>query len=129
AAGFGQAQSDNHPFLVGQVAMMVSGEWMPHWVERWAPTLDYGVAAFPCTDPDAPPTSAVGGNVVCIPRESHHPEAAWAFVSWLQTREAQLEFARGIFNLPNRRDMLAEPTLTRGSRAARGYSVLLKLAA
>jgi maltose-binding protein MalE len=53
---------------------------------------------------------------------------AWTLVSWLQTRAAQLQFARGITNLPNRRDMLDEPSLTRGSRAARGYSILLGLA-
>jgi multiple sugar transport system substrate-binding protein len=129
AAGFGQAQSDNHPFLVGQVAMMVSGEWMPHWIERWAPTLDYGIAPFPRASPSASMSSAVTGNVVCIPLESRHPEAAWVFVSWLQTREAQLQFARGVFNLPNRRDMLTEPSLTQGSKAARGYAALLELTA
>lgn len=129
AAGFGQEQSGNHPFFAGQAAMMVSGEWMPHWIERWAPSLDYGIAPFPTQDPHAPPTSSIGGNIVCIPRESRHPEAAWIFVSWLETRAAQLEFARGIYNLPNRRDMLAEPSLTQGSRATRGYSELLKLSA
>lgn len=128
-AGFGQGQSDNHPFLIEKTAMMISGEWMPLWIQRWAPHLDYGIAAFPRFDPTAPPTAAIGGNVVCIPRESRHPEAAWRFVSWLQTHDAQLQFARGIFNLPNRRDMIDEPSLTRGSRAAEGYAVLLKLAA
>jgi multiple sugar transport system substrate-binding protein len=129
AAGFGQAQSGNHPFLIGQTAMMVSGEWMPHWIERWAPHLDYGVTAFPRSEPGAPPTCSIGGNIVCIPRASRHPGAAWTFVSWLQSRDAQLAFAGGIFNLPNRRDMLDEPSLTRGSRANRGYAVLLHLAA
>jgi ABC-type glycerol-3-phosphate transport system substrate-binding protein len=128
-AGFGEAQSGNHPFLMGETAMMVNGEWMPYWIERWAPQLDYGIAPFPITDPHAPRTCSVGGNIVCIPRECRHPEAAWIFVSWLQTRGAQLEFARGIYNLPNRRDMLDEPSLTRGSRAARGYAVLLGLSA
>jgi multiple sugar transport system substrate-binding protein len=129
AAGFGQAQSGNHPFLMGLTAMMVSGEWMPHWIERWAPDFDYGVTDFPRTDCHRPVTCSVGGNVVCIPQASRHPDAAWEFVSWLESREAQLEFARGIFNLPNRRDMLGEPSLTRGSRANRGYAVLLHLAA
>jgi multiple sugar transport system substrate-binding protein len=128
-AGFGQGQSDNHPFLIQQTAMMISGEWMPHWIERWAPHLDYGIDAFPRVDPKAPPTASIGGNVVCIPREARHPEAAWKFISWLQTHDAQLQFAQGIFNLPNRRDMLHEPSLTRGSRAAQGYAILLDLAA
>src|SRR5205085_11567365 len=101
-AGFGQGQSDNHPFFHDQTAMMISGEWMPLWIERWAPHMEYGIAAFPRVDPEAPPTASIGGNVVCIPRESRHPDAAWVFVSWLQTHEAQLQFAQGIFNLPNR---------------------------
>jgi multiple sugar transport system substrate-binding protein len=129
ASGFGQGEGTNHPFLRGQTAMMVSGEWMPYWIDRYAPSLDYGIADFPRTAPNPPKTSSIGGNIVCIPRESRHPDAAWRFVSWMQSRSAQLEFARGITNLPNRRDMLQEPSLTRGSRAARGYSVLLSLAA
>ena len=50
-------------------------------------------------------------------------------MSWLQTHDAQLQFAQGVYNLPNRRDMLREPSLTRGSRAAEGYATLLELAA
>jgi multiple sugar transport system substrate-binding protein len=129
AAGFGQSQSSNHPFFRGQTAMLVSGEWFPYWIERYAPGLDYGVAPFPRADPDAPPAAVIGGNPVCLPRESRHPEAAWRFISWLQRREVQREFALNIYNLPNRRDLLADPALTRGSRAARAYSVLLDLSA
>src|SRR5262249_58979638 len=98
AAGFGQQQSGNHPFFRGQTAMMLSGEWIPYWIDRYAPGLDYGVAAFPVATPNAPPTCSVGGNPVCIPRESRHPGAAWTFIAWLQSREAQLQFAREIHN-------------------------------
>jgi multiple sugar transport system substrate-binding protein len=127
--GFGQSQGDRNPFFVRQTAMMISGEWMPYWLERWAPTLDYGIAPFPRADLDAPPTSSIVGSSVTIPRESRHPEAAWVFATWLQTRPAQLALARDLYNLPVRRDLVTDPALTRGSRAARGFGALLSLAA
>src|SRR5205814_1316456 len=96
----------------------------PSWLERLAPDLDYGVARFPDVDPDGPPTANIGGNPVCIPRESRHPDAAWTFISWLQTRDAQLEFARGIHNLPNRIDMLAYPILASFYYSLTDYAVL-----
>src|SRR5207244_576109 len=111
AAGFGQEQSGNNPFFLGQSAMLLSGEWFPYWIERYAPATDYGVAAFPTTDPAAPPTCAIGGNVVCIPTDSRHPSAAWEFIAWLQTRGAERELARGIFNMPYCRDMLCDAAL------------------
>jgi multiple sugar transport system substrate-binding protein len=129
AAGFGQGQSANNPFFSGKTAMMASGEWNPFWIERYTPQLDYSVGPFPGFEPGMAPPSNIGGNVVVIPRESRHPEAAWKFIAWLQGRSAQLQFAHNIYNLPNRRDLLTDPTLTRGSRAARSYSVLLRLSA
>jgi multiple sugar transport system substrate-binding protein len=129
AEGFGQAQSVNHPFFVGQTAMMVSGEWMPLWIDRYAPAIDYGIAPLPRTDPAAPPTSSIVGSSLSIPCESRHPEAAWRFACWLQTRSAQRQLAQALANLPVRRDLLADPALVRGSRAARGYGVLQGLSA
>jgi multiple sugar transport system substrate-binding protein len=129
AAGFGQSQSANHPFFVGQTAMMVSGEWMPYWIERYAPALDYGIAPLPRADPSAPPTTSIVGSSLSLPREGRHPEAAWRFACWLQTRPVQRRLAQALANLPVRRDLLADPVLVRGSRAAQGYAVLLGLSA
>jgi multiple sugar transport system substrate-binding protein len=129
AEGFGQAQSQNHPFFAGQTAMMVSGEWMPYWLERYAPALDYRIGPLPRIDPHAPPTSSIVGSSLSIPSGSRHPDAAWVFARWLQTRPVQRQLAQALANLPVRRDLLADPSLVSGSRAARGYGVLLGLSA
>jgi multiple sugar transport system substrate-binding protein len=129
-SGSGQLQGASHPFFTGKMAMMVSGEWMPVWIERYAPDLDYGIAPFP-TRRDMPqlrvPTQ-IGGNPACIPRESRHPEAAWTFVAWMQTREAQIAFAQAINNVPNIRSLLTEPELVAGSKRKQMYGKVLRIA-
>jgi ABC-type glycerol-3-phosphate transport system substrate-binding protein len=126
----GQLQGASHPFFTGKMVMMVSGEWMPVWIERYAPDLDYGIAPFP-TRRDTPqlrvPTQ-IGGNPACIPRGSRHPDAAWTFLAWMQTREAQIAFAQAINNVPNIRSLLTEPDLVAGSKRKQMYGKVLRIA-
>ena len=129
-AGFGQGQGPQHPFFVGKVAMMVSGEWIPSWVERYAPKLDYGIAPFPYprNRPQLAGTTWLGGNPICIPTGAEHPDEAWMFIKWLQTPEVQEAFAEAINNVPNIRSVLASPKLTTGSRAKVNFGKMLAIA-
>lgn len=130
AAGFGQAQGTNNPFFVGQVAMMINGEWNPYWCSRYAPKLDYGVAPIPPLRPgdDRPPSTWLGGNMICIPRGAAHPKEAWDLLVWMQSDEAQLLFADAMNNVPNQRRLLDSPRLRTGADYRRKFSVFLDLA-
>jgi multiple sugar transport system substrate-binding protein len=130
SAGFGQGQGPNHPFFVGKTAMMLSGEWIPWWVERYAPRLSYGVAPvpYPAARPDLRLSNLVGGNPLCISKESRHPKEALEFLRWVQTPEAQESFALAMNNVPNIRSVLHSPTLTQGSQRKRNYAQFLRLA-
>jgi multiple sugar transport system substrate-binding protein len=126
----GQLQGASHPFFTGKMAMMVSGEWMPVWIERYAPDLEYGIAPFPARRemPELRAPTQIGGNPACIPRESRHPDAAWTFLAWMQTRAAQIAFAQAINNVPNIRSLLTVPELVAGSKRKRMYGKVLRIA-
>ena len=128
ASGFGQGQGPNHPFFVGKTSMMISGEWIPWWIERYAPKLDYGLTSLPPSGgrPEQRGANLVGGNPICIPTESRHPDEAWEFIRWVQTPEAQIAFAQGLNNVPNVRSVLGSPILTQGSPRKQNYAKFLQ---
>jgi multiple sugar transport system substrate-binding protein len=129
-SGFGNNQSANNPFYTGQIAMMISGEWNPYWVKRYAPQVEYGVAPLPHPEshPERARTTWLGGNMFCIPRGSAHPKEAWDFLVWAQTDEAQVLFARLRNGVPNRRSVLNDPVLRTGEPYKVKYGVFLDLA-
>jgi multiple sugar transport system substrate-binding protein len=130
ASGYGQVQGANHPFFIAKTAMMLSGEYIPWWIERYAPRLSYGLTA--CPYPRAAPalhgSNLIGGNPMCIPTESRHPNEAWEFIRWVQSHDAQVEFATALNNVPNVRSVLSDPTLTQGSLRKRNYAKFLRFA-
>jgi multiple sugar transport system substrate-binding protein len=129
--GFGEFDSPNHQFFVGKVAMMFSGEWWPSYVTRYSPTTDYGVVAlpYPSKYPWRKGSTFLGGNFAAIPSESKHPQAAWEFIKWMQTRQAQVAFSKVMHGLPNVRRAIFAPELTRGSREKEAFAVLCRIAA
>jgi ABC-type glycerol-3-phosphate transport system substrate-binding protein len=94
ATGFGQFGSPQYPFFAGRTAMVFQGVWLNNYMRQYAPSLDYGVAAWPATREGAPPFANVEGDMLIIPRTAKHPREAWEFLKYLnscnphaQTRE------------------------------------------
>ena len=129
-SGFGASQGANNPLYTGQVAMLFGGEWDPYWASRYAPQLQYGVAALPppAAHPERAGTTVIGGNVFCIPADSHHPNEARDFLVWMQSAEAQTQFAHDMNNVPNMRTALHSPTLRAGAPFRRQYGKFCDLA-
>jgi multiple sugar transport system substrate-binding protein len=125
-SGFGQGQGPNHPFFVGKVAMMMNGEWIPCWIEKYCPKLHYGVTSIPYAPerPDCRGTTSLSVNLLAIPSEAKHPKEAWEFLKWLQRPDVQLEFADALNNVPNTRAALRMPQLITGSERRRNYGKL-----
>ena len=50
---FGDEFSNNNPFMTGQVAMAIDGEWRGGMIDDSNSKVDYGVAPFPVPDDQA----------------------------------------------------------------------------
>lgn len=101
-SGFQGAEQD--PFYTGKVGMMINGSWMVSNVARYAPGMDFGVAAAPV------PAERVkgegrfkgvdkfitwtGGFSFAIPVGARHPNEAWRFVKFMSSVDAALINAR-----------------------------------
>lgn len=86
------------PFLSQRVSMIAQGPWMANFARTYAPTLDYGAAPLPPIESLFDPAAPVGmleADVLVIPRGSPHPEEAYEFLRFTQTRENQEFLAIG----------------------------------
>ncbi|MDI7247109.1 MAG: ABC transporter substrate-binding protein [Bacillota bacterium] len=98
AAGFGSHLSD--PFYTGKVAMKSEGCWMLSDMRRYAPNLvanDLGVAPLPRGKVRA---TIAGGFSLVIPKGAAHSDAAWEFIKFAVSKDAQILFARKAGTIP-----------------------------
>jgi len=97
--------NENDPFVTGQVAMQINGDWNIKNYSRWNPRLDMGTAPAPVPDDrfyhrglfknekDTFITWA-GGFAWVIPRGARHREEAWKWLKWVNSYEARMLNAR-----------------------------------
>jgi multiple sugar transport system substrate-binding protein len=83
------------PFISGAFSITLDGQWRVEQLAKYAPDLDYRVAAVP---PPAGGRAAAGrsnGNFMVVPSSARHAEGAWEFIrfwSGLSDPEAAAEF-------------------------------------
>ena len=75
------------PFLIGQVAMMVDGNWKLSNIARYKPDMNFGVAPAPVPKGE-PPITWSGGFSFAIPSGAKHPKLAWEFIKWMSSPAA-----------------------------------------
>ncbi len=81
-SGFGNVFSPNDPFISGQVAMMVGGNYHTEALRTYAPKLDYGVTTLPVAPGGAKNVTEFSCNVYMVPAGAKHPLEAVKFAMW-----------------------------------------------
>ncbi|GGL07734.1 ABC transporter substrate-binding protein [Sphaerisporangium melleum] len=113
---FGDEWSADNPFMKGQVAMAIDGEWRNAMIAADAPDLDYGTAPLPVADdrPDLYGGGFIAGTVIGIPRGAAHSQAAWELVRHLTTdTDALVTLSNALRNVPSTLPALQSPKLDR----------------
>jgi multiple sugar transport system substrate-binding protein len=86
-ATFGNFASPSDPFLAGQVAMELQGEWMYNFISKYAPQLEWGAAPFPAKDPVRfPQVTLAESDVLLIPKGAAHPTEAFEFIRYINSQ-------------------------------------------
>ncbi|HEX2862635.1 MAG TPA: extracellular solute-binding protein, partial [Lacunisphaera sp.] len=95
-ATFGQSQSSRSPFIAGACAMVLQGPWLPNFVEKFAPDIEWGVTPFPAVPgvADDAPMTVVISDMLVIPRGASHPRAAFEFIRYVQRQDVAEKLAR-----------------------------------
>lgn len=74
------------PFLIGQVAMKIDGNWQLRHMAELAPDLEFGVAPAPAPAGRSSITWG-GGYSYVIPRGARHPEKTFELIEYLVSEE------------------------------------------
>jgi multiple sugar transport system substrate-binding protein len=80
------------PFVTGNVAMMVTGDWEIGTIARYAPDMEYEIAPTPVVEGRDFMTWS-GGFVNGIPTGAKHMDASWEFLKYMGGKDAQLMYA------------------------------------
>ena len=93
-SGLGTFSSPQNGFLDGKVAMELQGVWMYNFITRFAPQMElpkriWAVAPFPYPKnrTDLAGTSVADVDILVIPRGAKHPNAAFTFIRFLESRK------------------------------------------
>ncbi len=107
---FGDEFGSKNPFMTGQVAMAIDGEWRVGMIADADSDVDYATAPFPVPDDKAADYGQgyTSGTIIGIANTSKKQNAAWEFVKYLTTdTDAVVSFANAIHNVPSTKASLA----------------------
>jgi multiple sugar transport system substrate-binding protein len=111
-AGLGDEFSADNAFQKGQVAINVDAEYRLAFLKDQAPSLKYGVAPIPTSDPARYGGGYVTGNILGISKNAKNPEAAWELIKYLTTNDQAVTKLAGLLkNVPTTTRSIADPTL------------------
>ncbi len=81
-SGFGNSFSPNDPFISGQVAMAIGGNFHTEALRTYSSKLDYAVTTLPVAPGGAKNVTDFSCNVYMVPAGSKHPLEAVKFAMW-----------------------------------------------
>jgi multiple sugar transport system substrate-binding protein len=88
-SGVGAFDTPMNSFLVPTVAMVLQGTFFARFIHHLDPAMDgqWAAAPFPTDDPKLKDVTYCNCDVLCIPREAKHKEAAFEFIAFVQRQE------------------------------------------
>ncbi len=97
----------------GRLGMGIFGEWITGkaYVQKLAPSLNYGTAPIPATSPDLYGAGFINGNAFFIPKGSRDPVAAAKFGMYLMTDDPSRAMAVQNASVPQLTSLLTDPAL------------------
>ena len=132
-AGLGSEQGATWPFITGQQAVVLDGEWRVLQMKKYAPGIDYRVSPLPpaSTGGGVPLASYSANTYLTIPTGARHPDGAWAFIkfwSGLDNPAASAQFAVSFGWLPTSPQMANSPDYRKFLAENPQYKTFVQLA-
>ncbi len=93
-------------FKSGRMGFMLSGPWLVKQMAEEAPDVDYGIAPIPMGTQRA--TYGVT-DTISIFKSTENPEGAWAFLEYMFSHEARMEFGENEGFIPVLKSVSDDP--------------------
>ncbi len=95
-------------FMDGRISMIIDGPWNIKKILKGAAFKNpenLGMAVIPRSQNSASP---IGGQYLCIASSCKHPEKAYNFIQFINSKEAQVKFARSNYIIPTRKSAMEQ---------------------
>jgi multiple sugar transport system substrate-binding protein len=105
----------NQPFITGNLAMLITGDWQINTMTTYAKDVDYGITWLPVVKAGDQPATWAGGWSWVVPKGTKHKAAAVAFLAFAAGEPGQTIYTRDSLHLPtsipvSRNDSLFDAT-------------------
>ena len=114
SASFGSGPLGSDPFAFGKVAMEMGGEWLNAFLHNYAPNVNFGEVPLPVLKAGDKPKMYPNGDVWIVPATAKHPDAAWAFIMWLEQPKHYAPILNQMVNLPQFKSLYTDITWAGG---------------
>jgi len=131
-AGLSSQDGANWPFIAGQMAITLDGEWRVKQLAQYAPNLKYQVAMLPPPSGGVPDASYSATSYLTIPSGAKHAAGAWAFIKFWEGLDNPVQgaaFKTWFGWLPDSPRMAAAPAYQAYLRRYPQYRTFVRLAA
>jgi len=108
---FDQSQ---HPFLLGTLAMQITGDWYISTIAQYAADMDYGVTWMPVPKAGDESATWAGGWSVVIPQGAKQPDLGWQFMQWFAGEPGQRLYTKSSNHLPTIASLATDQELFEG---------------
>jgi len=100
-------------FEAGLVAFAIEGEYIPPALKAQGLELDYAIGQLPVAEGVPPGTAFTGGgNLFLLPTNAKHPAEAVAFIQYMGTGKAVMDWCVPNSNIPPTTAAAADPAFT-----------------
>ncbi|GHV24751.1 sugar ABC transporter substrate-binding protein [Spirochaetia bacterium] len=89
-----------HPFITGNLAMIVTGDWFLNTMRTYAPDVEYDVTYIASAKAGDKPSTWAGGWSFVVPTGSKRKEAAVKFIRWACGADGQRIYTRDSGHCP-----------------------------
>jgi multiple sugar transport system substrate-binding protein len=103
-----------HPFMTGNLAMVVTGNWFIGQLEQYKPDAAAEVTFIPVPNEGDESATWAGGWSVVIPEGAKNPEGAWELIKWWAGPEGQRQYAEGAKQIPTVTELVEDDSLFTG---------------
>lgn len=100
-----------HPFIVGNLGMQVTGDWMINQIATYAPDMDYGVTFIGVPNEGDESATWAGGWSLVIPEGAQNPEPAFEFMQWYAGEPGQRIYTQESKHLPTIEALLDDESI------------------
>lgn len=100
---------EKHPFIMGNLAMLISGDWFAMTLIRYGSHIDWGITYIPTNDRKK--VSWSGGRAIVIPKGAKHPKAAYKYIRFHSGAGGQLINAKILKRFPTWKPLIQNKDL------------------